>query len=148
MKSARTKEVIKKRNIFFIISSLLWIGTAAVFIVLGLNAIGSKGPSDVQAIEDEKESISILSEQAKNLLTGVTITTVIGLIAAIIIKDKLRTVIWMASTIIASIVFKSVGMYIVLVIWASDEYIFRALYLKYKGKVEINKEMDLREGNA
>lgn len=140
MKSARTLKVIRNRNIFFIISNAMWIGTAVVLIFFALSKLGSK-----QAAEDAVVQTQIISDQLKTLLYSLSTTLIIGIIVSIIIKDKIRTFIWMVSVITAAILFNSKGMYCVLALWFVEEYIFHALYIKYKNLVQINKEIDLRE---
>ena len=49
----------------------------------------------------------------------------------------------MASTVLATLIYKEAGMYVVLAIWLVDEYIIHALYKKYSRKYEIRKEIDL-----
>lgn len=129
----RTKQVKRLRNIFGITSSVVWVGTAIFMVISALSKVGGA------------DTTQILTEEAKNMLMSISITTIIGVVAAIIIKDKLRTAIWMACTILSAIVFKEVGMYVTLGLWFVDEYILFNLFKHYKNLVVINKEIDLRE---
>lgn len=138
MKSARTIKVIRNKNIFFIVSNALWIGTALFLVFVCCVKLGSK-----EAVEEA--STQIISNELKAIIYSLSTTLIIGIIVSIIIKDKIRTFIWMVSVITAAILFNSKGMYCVLALWFVEEYIFHALYIKYKNLVQINKEIDLRE---
>jgi len=138
VKSDRTKQVIRRRNIFMILSFLTWMITAVVMVFSAFSKFKGATPDDVV------EKTEILSDAAKTLLTSLSITVVIGIVATIIIKDKIRTFVWMLSVIIAALVYKSTGMYIVLGLWLVEEYVFHTLYKYYATKVSINKEIDLR----
>lgn len=133
MASPRAKDLKRKKLIFGLMSTLMWVGTGLVFAILAFTKFKAKDSS----------GIPILSHELKTLLTSIGVTAMIGLVVGIIIKDKIRTFIYMASTILATIIYKDVGMYIVLSIWLVDEYIIYALYKKYKRKYEIRKEIDL-----
>lgn len=138
-KSKRTSEVIKKRNLFFIISLSMWVGTALFMVLSIVSKITSK-----EAVEETIESTEFLSPQLKAILFSLSTTLLIAIVASIIIKDKIRTFVWEVCVVIAAILFKETGLYIVLGLWFVEEYIFHALYIRYKEKVSINKEIDLR----
>lgn len=133
MASPRAKALRRKKIIFGLVSTLMWVGTGLVFAILAFTKFKAKDSSGVP----------ILSQELKTLLTSIGVTAIIGLIIGIIIKDKIRTFVFMASTVIATILYKNVGMYIVLGIWLVDEYIIYALYKRYSRKYEIRKEIDL-----
>ena len=133
MASPRAKDLKRRKLIFGLISTLMWVGTGLVFAILAFTKFKAKDSSGTP----------ILSHELKTLLTSIGVTAMIGLVVGIIIKDKIRTFIYMASTILATIIYKDVGMYIVLSIWLVDEYIIYALYKKYSRKYEIRKEIDL-----
>lgn len=141
MASERTKQCIKRRNIFLIISTIMWIGVAAVMIFGAL--IKFTKPTEVIA-ETVKEPMFTITDSTKNTVISLSITMVIGILGTIIIKDKIRTFMWMLSLIVGSIVYGKYCMYIVLALWFVEEYVFRTLYNYYKQKVSINKEIDLR----
>lgn len=139
---ARTKQVIKRRNTFFVLSVLSWVIPAVVMVFSAL--IKFTGGDDGGGAEEAKESLSIFSEQVKTFALSLSTTAVVAILASIIIKDKIRTFIWMVTTILSAIVYGSVAMYIVLGLWLVEEYVFHALYEHYKVKVSINREIDLR----
>ena len=130
----RTKDVKKLSRIFFFISFACFFGVALFTIIATFSKIGGS----------EKSGVDILSTAIKTQLISLSITMIIGLILALLIKEKMRTTIYMLSLIINSILFKEVGMYVILSIWAVDEYIFAALHRYYKQLVIINKEIDKR----
>jgi len=136
MESQRTKDLKKKRKLFGVLSYATWITTAVILLVFTFIAISQK--------EKGVTFIDLLSDSAKKAILSVGITTIIGIIGAIFIKDKIRTLIWMACLVMATVLFKDTGMFIVLGIWCVDEYVFTTLYKKYKNLVVINKEIDMR----
>ena len=93
----------------------------------------------------EKESMEILSNELKEKIYAFGTTAAIGIVATVFIKEKARTFIYMLSIIISVILKGEIGMYIVLGIYALDEFVIRVLYKYYSNKVSINKEIDLRE---
>lgn len=142
--SARTKQVKMLRNIFGGISFALWIGTLLFFVITIYSRIATTGTEDVAASVDSA-TIELLSKEMKDLLLSVSTTAIIGVLGTIIIKDKIRTFIWMLNLIMGVILYKEVAMYTVLAIWFIEEYVIHALYLYYKNAVQINKEIDRRE---
>lgn len=136
MTSDRTIHCRKMRNIFAIISYCLWLGTIVVLVVMCFSRMDNNA---------EKEAMSILSEEFKEKLYAFGTTAAIGIIATVFIKEKARTFIYMLSIIISVILQGEIGMYVVLGIYAADEFVIRVLYKYYANKVSINKEIDLRE---
>lgn len=136
MTSDRTKHCKKMRNIFGIISYCLWLGTIVAIMIMCFSKIEN-------AVE--KESLKILSDELTEKIYAFGITAAIGIIATIFIKEKARTFMYMLSIILSVILKGEVGMYIVLSIYATDEFVIRTLYKYYSNKVSINKEIDLRE---
>ena len=108
--SKRTKDVRKLSRIFFFISLCCFVGVAIFTVIATFTRIGGS----------EKTGVDILSETAKTSLISLSITTVICLILALFIKEKIRTTIYMLALIINSILFKETGMYIILAIWFID----------------------------
>lgn len=136
MTSDRTKHCKKMRNIFGIISYCMWLGTIVVIMIMCFSKIENAA---------EKESLKILSDELTEKIYAFGITAAIGIIATIFIKEKARTFMYMLSIILSVILKGEVGMYIVLSIYAADEFVIRTLYKYYSNKVSINKEIDLRE---
>lgn len=129
-----TKKLKIKRNIFCTLDYVIWIGVAIFTIVSTFCMLEAK----------DSGGMPILSEEVKALLVSLTCTSAVGIIAAIIIKDKIRTAVWMISLLICSLLYKEVGMYCILGAWFTDEYLIHSIFNYYKGRVKINKEIDLR----
>lgn len=136
MTSDRTKHCKKMRNIFGIISYCIWLGTIAAIMIMCFSKVEN-------AVD--KETMQILSNELKEKIYAFAITAAVGIIATIFIKEKARTFMYMLSIILSVILKGEVGMYIVLSIYAVDEFVIRVLYKYYANKVSINKEIDLRE---
>ena len=134
-KSKRTKDCKKLSIVFFVCSFVCFIGVALFAIIAAFSKVGGT----------EKEGMEIISEALKTRLVSLSITMIIGIVLALIIKDKIRTTIYMLALVVISILYKEVGMYVVLGVWALDEYVFTALHKHYKQLTTINKEIDKRE---
>lgn len=138
MASERTKKCKKLRNWFFAISTLLLIAVL-VFTIINVASIFNV-PKDPKT----GEPLIKISQSLIDKVVAFGTTTVVVSILAIFIKNKARTAIYMLSLIISIIIKGEPGAYFILILWALDEYVFHALYLNYKNKVVINKEIDLR----
>lgn len=134
MESDVTKQLKKKRNIYGAISVFMWIGTALASVIAMFCQI------DI----DESSATPIFSPEFKAFMVSLGVTVIIGIIVACIIKNKIRTFIWMLCTVLNAAIFKEVGMYTTLSLWFIDEYVMYALYKRYADRVKINKEIDLR----
>lgn len=132
--SQRTKDVKKRAVVYFIISTLMTVGVVLFIVSSAFTTIGGT----------ESTGKDILSEALKAQIISLSVTAIICLLLIFIIKDKIRHTLYMLSIIIAAIIYKEVGMYIVAGIWFVDEYIIHALYKRYKNLITINKEIDLR----
>lgn len=137
-KSDRTKQCIKRRNIFFLLSTLMWVGTIVTILILCMTKVNATTTGD------GGEAVSILSDEIKSKIVAFGLSAFVAIILALFVKEKVRTAVYMLSLIIAVILKGEKAMYIVLAIWALDEYVFYALYKSYKAKVTINKEIDMR----
>ena len=132
--SQRTKDVKKRAVVYFIISTLMTVGVVLFIVSSAFTTIGGT----------ESTGKDILSEALKAQIISLSVTAIICLLLILIIKDKIRHTLYMLSIIIAAIIYKEVGMYIVAGIWFVDEYIIHALYKRYKNLITINTEIDLR----
>lgn len=132
--SERTKSCKKRAIFFFLLSCLCFVGVAIFAVIAAFSHIGGS----------EKQGMEIISESLKASLISLSITSLIILIAAIIIKEKVRTAAYIISLIIILLIYGKVGAFVVLGIWGVDEYIFHALHKHYKSLTLINKEIDRR----
>jgi len=133
-KSDRTKKVQNLSLIFGLSSFLCWVGVAIFAVIAAFSKVGGS----------EKTGMDILSEALKTKLISLSITVIIGLICALLIKEKARITVYMLSLLLLTIVYGENAMYIVLGVWALDEYVLHALCKRYKNLAIINKEIDLR----
>lgn len=132
--SKRTKDTAKLSRLFLVLSFLCFVGVAIFTVIACFSRIGGS----------EEQGLEIFSEQLKTVLVSTSVTIIIVTILALIIKNKVRTTVYMLSLIVNGILFKEVGMYTILAIWALDEYVFTALHKHYHKLKVINKEIDLR----
>lgn len=133
--SSRTKQCKKLAIIFRVASLLCWLGVAAFALIATMSKVSGT----------DKAGYDLLSEAVKTKLVSLSITVLIGLILSLLIKEKARLTVYMLSLLIITFLYGEVSMYIVLAIWAVDEYIFFSLYKRYKSLILINKEIDRRE---
>ena len=133
-KSERTKKVQNLSFIFGLSSLLCWLGVAIFSVIVAFSKVGGS----------EKTGVNILSDALKTKLISLSITVIIGLICALLIKEKARTTVYMLSLLLLTIVYGETAMYIVLSIWFTDEYVLHSLHKHYKNLSTINKEIDLR----
>lgn len=130
-KSERYKSLKKKSIIFGIISWAALFVLSTVYIVaagINLNAV--------------HEGIQIFTEEAKLLVVSMSITAVIGTILTFFLKEGMRTFMWIVCVILGSLVFGAAGMYIALGVWLLDDYVIHKLFLYYKNKLSIRKEIE------
>lgn len=137
-KSERYKSLKKKTIIFGIISYAALFVTMAVCLIAGginFNAI--------------KDGVQIFTDEAKTIFLSMSITAIIGTILTFFLKEGMRTFIWIVCVVLSSIVFKAQGMYTVLGIWLLDDYVIHKLFIYYKGKLSIRREIEYdREDNV
>lgn len=131
MVSKRQKDLKTKALIFGIISY------ATLFVLLTVYLISAF--ANFNAVHD---GIQVFTEEAKKIVISMSITAIIGVIATFFLKEGMRTFIWVVCVILGSLVYKEVGMYIALGCWLIDDYVIHKLYLYYKNKLSIRKEID------
>ena len=136
MKSEYTKKCARLRNLFKILSPVLWIGTAVFLVFVGF--VLKKKPESNEANE-------YLTIQFTKAFYVLGISVMITIILAVIAKDKVRNTVWMANILLSAYMYGTTGMYIVFVIQCLDEYVIRNLGNYYASKALINKEIDKRE---
>lgn len=138
MASERYKQLKKRTIIFGIISY------AALFITLATCLIAG----GIQ-INQVKEGVQIFTDEAKTIFYSMSITAVVGTVLTFFLKEGMRTFLWVVCVILGSIVFGAVGMYIILGVWLVDDYVIHKLFLHWKSKLSIRKEIDYdREDNV
>lgn len=125
----RTKKFKNLDIIFHVLSWVLCFGTAA-FLVL-LKVVGA-------------EAGTPLKETIGSVLYGWLVSNIPLVALSIIVKDKIRPVVWMVDVIMSNIVFGGIAIYIVFGIWIIDEYVISPLARSFHNKYVINKEIDRR----
>lgn len=136
--SERYKSLKKKSIILGIISY------AALFITMTVCLIA--GGININAVH---EGVQIFTDEAKTIFYSMTVTAMIGTVLTFFLKEGMRTFLWIVSVVLSSIVFGAVGMYIVLGVWLVDDYVIHKLFLYFKNKLSIRKEIEYdREDNV
>lgn len=135
--SERYKSLKKKSLILGIISY------AALFITMTVCLIA--GGININAVH---EGVQIFTDEAKTIFYSMTVTAMIGTVLTFFLKEGMRTFLWIVCVVLSSIVFGAVGMYIVLGVWLVDDYVVHKLFLHFKNKLSIRKEIEYdREDN-
>ena len=136
--SERYKSLKNKSILFGVISY------AALFITMLVCLIG--GGINFNAVKD---GVQVFTDEAKTVFLSMSITAIIGTVMTIFLKEGMRTFIWIVCVVLGSIVFGPVGMYIVLGVWLIDDYVIHKLFLHFKNKLSIRKEIEYdREDNV
>ena len=130
-KSERYKHLKKMSIIFGIISwAALFILTAVYIISAGVN---------LNAVH---EGIQIFTDEAKMIVVSASVTAVIGVILTFFLKEGMRTFMWIVCVVLGSLVYKETGMYIALGTWLLDDYVIHKIFVYYKNKLSIRKEIE------
>lgn len=136
MVSKRQKDLKKKAIICGVISwGILFILTT-VYLVLGFinfNAV--------------KDGVQIFTDEARAIFVSMSITAVIGTIMTFFLKEGMRTFVWIVCVVLGSIILGAPGMYIALGCWLVDDYVIHKLFIYYKNKLSIRKEIDIDLGD-
>lgn len=66
-------------------------------------------------------------------------------IVAILLKDRIRPIVWMLDICLGTYLFGSNLVYLVFAIWILDEYVLYPIARHYRNLYTINKEIDKRE---
>ena len=136
--SERYKSLKKKSIILGIISY------AALFITMAVCLIA--GGININAVH---EGVQIFTDEAKTIFYSMTVTAMVGTVLTFFLKEGMRTFLWIVCVVLSSIVFGAVGMYIVLGVWLVDDYVIHKLFLYFKNKLSIRKEIEYdREDNV
>lgn len=135
MVSNRQKSLRKKSIIFGILSWGILFVLTTVYMILGFK--------DFNAIRD---GVQIFTEEAKAIFVSMSITAIIGTIMTFFLKEGMRTFVWIVCVVLGSIILGEAGMYTALGCWLIDDYVIHKLFLYYKNKLSIRKEIDLDLG--
>ena len=130
-KSARYKS-LKKRTIIF---GILSFGMLFVSLLVCLIA----GAIDINTVKD---GVQIFTDEAKTIFYSMSITAVVGTVLTFFLKEGMRTFLWIVCVVLSALIFKAVGMYIILGTWLLDDYVIHRLFMHYKNKLSIRKEIE------
>lgn len=130
-KSERYKHLKKMSIIFGVISwAALFVLTIVYVISAGVN---------LNAVH---EGIQIFTDEAKMIVVSASVTAVIGAILTFFLKEGMRTFMWIVCVVLGSLVYKETGMYIALGTWLLDDYVIHKIFVYYKNKLSIRKEIE------
>lgn len=134
MKTERTIKCKRLGILFTVLSWLLCFGLAVAFIIafLAMNRNGSG------------EQSATMKDKFGTIIYGFGLSLIPMLVLSIIVKDKIRPIVWMIDVILANYLFGSWLMYVVFAIWLIDQYVIGPLGKHYRQLYTINKEIDRR----
>ena len=130
-KSDRYKHLKKNSVIFGILSYGLLLVLTIVYMIsafCNLNAV--------------RDGVQIFTDEAKMIIVSMSITAIIGIIMTFFLKEGMRTFTWIVCVVLGSLVYKEIGMYIALGLWLVDDYVIHKLFIYYKNKLSIRKEIE------
>ena len=130
-KSDRYKQLKRNAIIFGILSYGLLLVLTLVYMIsafCNLNAV--------------KDGVQIFTDEAKMIIVSMSITAIIGIVMTFFLKEGMRTFIWIVCVVLGSLVYKEAGMYIALGLWLVDDYVIHKLFIYYKNKLSIRKEIE------
>lgn len=133
--SEATLRYKRKRNIFLLTDILMFMGVCAFLIIYGF--------ATKFKITKEEETNQV-AQAAMAIYGTLIISFVIGAIIVFFIRNKARNTVWMANLILSVYLFGTNGMWVILTIWALDEFVVIPLYKHNRDRAVINGEIDKR----
>lgn len=135
-KTARMKQLKKRKFWLTLINYLLCYGTAVVLILL--KVIGA-------------EAGTPLKETLGTVVYGFIVAQLPLLAITVLVGSKIKPVVWMVNVVMSNIVFGGPAIYFILGIWLIDEYVIcpianntKTAYISSK-EYAINKELEKNE---
>lgn len=132
MTSQRTK---KYKRLSRFLNVMSWASCFALITIFVITLVTT--PSD-------SETHATLRENVGNILFTLGCTLAPVIVLMLIVKDKVKPLIWMINIVLSNFIWGSIGMYIAFGLWACETYIFTPLAGKARTTYLINKEIDLR----
>lgn len=129
-----SKITTKYRRVATLLTVLIysiWLVVLGVYIITGL-VRGTDGGEDG------------VGKELLKIFYPMCITWIVAIVLTIFVTQKIKTLGWMASVILASYLYGNIAMYITFGIWIVDEYVLTPLAKRYKTLAMINKEIDKR----
>lgn len=136
--TAKTKKYKKIYKVMNLISWLCCFGTAAILIFTAfLGHRSAKG----EAVEETTMTVRMALGE---VIYAFLMANVPLVVLAIIVKDKIKPVVYMADVVMANIFFGGNAIYLVFGLWLLDTYVVTYLKELYRDRYRINKEIDAR----
>lgn len=126
----------KYKRLTITFTVLSWASCFGLALVLIIIALVTNGESNGPTFEEVKNALG-------TVLWGFIMSLMPMLVLAIIVKDKVKPLVWVANIIMANAISTTL-MYVVFVVWLLEEYVFGPLKNHYKEKYHINKTIDER----
>lgn len=132
-KTARMKQLKKRKFWLTLINYLLCFGTAALLVLLKICGAEEGTP---------------LKETLGTVVYGFIVAQLPLLAITVLVGTRIKPVVWMVNVVMANIVFGGPAIYFILGIWLVDEYIIcpianntKTAYISSK-EYSINKELE------
>lgn len=137
------------RKKYRIVKSLSWLLCYGLAVFMIVFAIASYSTPDSKLMEDLTVKFGTVPmgyvEKLKSIAISAAVSFIPMVILSIVVKDKIRPLIWMINIILSNILIGETMMYIVFAIWLLCEYVLTPLGNSLKNKYVINREIDKRE---
>lgn len=128
----RTRECIRRRNIYVILSWTLCFGVATGLLIYGFSTKWAGTDSEV-------------AHHIKAVLIIWTISLLPMLLLSLLVKDKVKPTIRMINVILAAYLVSNWFMFIIGFFMLLDTYFISGAIKKYNAAIIANKEMDKRD---
>ena len=130
MKNSKITKQNKSKSILFnILNWLFCFGTFVAYLIyfFATNGVGEG-----------------LEAKLGTIIYGFLLSIIPFALIFILVRNKVKNIIWMGNMILSQYLFGSTALYITFGLWFLDEYIVAPLSNRYKNKYIINKEIDNR----
>lgn len=126
-----TKQYKRKKRTFFWLSFLSWFGYLGGLITWGVTSGLTASSGGIGA--------ALL-----DIFMPLAVTYLVAIALVIFIREKFRNTIWVTNIALSAIFLPDVWMWISIGLFAVDEFLLNRLYMYYKNKETISKEIDKR----
>lgn len=86
-----------------------------------------------------------IKEVLGSYLYGIIAANIPLVLITLLVKDKIKPVMWAGNVILSNIIWGGIAIYLVFLAWFVDIYILTYIKDLYKDKYRINAEIDKRE---
>lgn len=126
-----TQKYKHNKRTFFWLSFLSWFGYLGGLIIWGVTSGLTAGSGGLAA--------ALL-----DVFMPLAITYLVAIALVIFIREKFRNTIWVTNIALSALFLPDVWLWISIGLFAVDEFLLNRLYLHYKNKETISKEIDKR----